>query len=108
MTTSRTLGARILVLALAAAALAGCGRQAQLDRPGPLTGRAAAHPTPERAAKDQAAARARADSAGLADPQGPQSIDEVKSLGLSHPPSGSGDQVPVNGPGPQSQPSGRQ
>jgi hypothetical protein len=100
--------ASLIALAAVAAALCGCGRQAQLDRPGPLTGRAAAHPTPERAVKDQAAARARADAAAYADPQAPQSIDEVKSLGLKHPPGAAEGEVPANGPGAQSQPSGQQ
>jgi outer membrane murein-binding lipoprotein Lpp len=98
----------LVALLASAAALAGCGRQAQLDRPGPLTGRPAAHPTPQRAAKDEAAARARADAAGRSDPEAPQSIDEVKHLGLDRPGPSDNGQIPVNGPGPPSQGSGDQ
>ena len=47
-------------------------------------------------------------AAAYADPQAPQSIDEVKSLGLKHPPGAAEGEVPANGPGAQSQPSGQQ
>jgi hypothetical protein len=62
----------VLVLLLAAAAMiAGCGRRAQLDRPAPLTGAAAA--------REQAANRAHDAGALVGDPQAPQSVDEVRN-----------------------------
>ena len=69
--------------ALAAAALAGCGKQADLDRPAPLFGHVRA-PSAEALGRDQAAARARADGAASAGPQAkaPQSIDEVRNRGI--------------------------
>ena len=98
---------RAALIALGLIALAGCGRQASLERPGPLTGRAAGtHAGPERTERDKAAARARADAVGKSDPVPPQSIDEVRNLGLPRTPTGSG--TPAEAAEPQSQPSGQQ
>jgi hypothetical protein len=66
--------ARLLVLALASAmGLAGCGKQADLARPGPTT--QATAPTE----RDQAARRALQDTAATADPHAPQSYYELRS-----------------------------
>ncbi len=77
----RTLGLVLGALA-AAALLQACGRQGELDRPKPLFG--SIHPPSRQAlARDEAAARARADGQARADPQAPQSVDEVRGLGLA-------------------------
>jgi hypothetical protein len=69
-----------LALAVLGAVLAGCGRQAELERPSPLIGKPKS-PSAERVARDEAAARARRDAAGKADPIAPQSVDEVREQG---------------------------
>jgi hypothetical protein len=101
---------RVCIIGLAligTCALGACGRQASLDRPGPLTGRAAgSHPGPERTERDQAAARARKDAVANADPTPPQSIDEVRNIGLSHPPDAAPTSPRVNPSPAPSQPSG--
>ena len=74
----------LALAALAGASLAGCGKQGELERPSPLFG----HVRPSSAqvlARDQAAARARADGLAAAGPQAlaPQSVDEVRDQGLA-------------------------
>ena len=68
-----------VLAALAAAATAGCGKQAELARPAPLFGHAF-EPSGQAMARRDAAARARADGAAAAGPQAlaPQSVDEVR------------------------------
>lgn len=74
-----------LALLLAGAALAGCGRQATLDRPGPFIGEP---PTAnaEQAQRLSSAANAKAAAAAVADPQAPLSVDEVRHQPLPRPP----------------------
>ena len=86
---------------LALLALAGCGRQAMLERPRPLTG----HPfTPnaEALTREQAANRALRDGAVGADPQAPQSVEEVRDQGRTiqpwHAAPGSTTEPPPPGP----------
>jgi hypothetical protein len=64
-------------VSLAAIALAGCGRQAELDRPGPFLGKPSA-PSAEQTTREQSAANAKAAAAAVADPQAPLSVDEVR------------------------------
>ncbi len=74
---------RLTLIALAAAAvLAGCGRQGELERPRPLFGKPST-PAADAKSRDQAMARARADGAKHADPRAPQSIDEVREQGVA-------------------------
>ncbi len=68
--------------ALAALALVGCGRQGALERPRPLFGREST-PSPQAVTRTQAAARARNEARAMGDPRAPQSVDEVRELGLS-------------------------
>ena len=79
--TSRSLAALALAGLAAAALLAGCGRQGELERPAPLFGKAS-QPSPDALRRQQAAQRAYAEGQARADPQAPQSVDEVRSLGL--------------------------
>ena len=66
-----------LALLLLGGTLAGCGRQAEFERPRPLIGKPR-QPSAAQLNRDAAAARARADGAVKADPQAPQSVDEVR------------------------------
>ena len=77
-----------VALMVLAGVLAGCGRQAQLDRPGPLLGKPRT-PTAQLVTRDQAAARARQDGAVNADPHAPRSVDEVRNQRLPTPPDSS-------------------
>ena len=91
-------------LALAALALAGCGKLGDLDRPAPLFGHGT-QPNAQTQTRQTAAARARADDVRSTDAQAPQSADEVRNQGDQLPPpplTGS----PINGlpPGPNPQP----
>ncbi len=72
----------LALLVLSALALAGCGRQGELERPGPLFGRAPAA-APDAVARDEAMARARKDGAARADPRAPLSNDEVREQGVA-------------------------
>ena len=72
----------LALLVLTALALAGCGRQGELERPGPLFGRAPAA-APDVVARDEAMARARKDGAARADPRAPLSNDEVREQGVA-------------------------
>ena len=78
---------RLPVLALLALGapllLAGCGRQARLDRPAPLVG-PRTEPSADTTSRRQAQARARRDADAAGHPRGPQSIDEVRNLGLTN------------------------
>ena len=71
--------------ALAALALAGCGRQGELDRPHPLFG-GQVQPNAETRARQAAEADARQNAAKIPDPQAPQSADEVRNDGAVLPP----------------------
>ncbi len=66
----------------AAASLAACGRQGELERPSPLFGNPST-PSADAVTRDQATERARADAALRADPQAPQSIVEVRDQGVA-------------------------
>ena len=70
----------LALAALTAAALAGCGKQGELERPAPLFGHVKT-PSAQVLARDQAAARARADGLAAAGPQvlAPLSVDEVRN-----------------------------
>ncbi len=68
----------LTLTALAAAALAGCGKQGDLERPAPLFHHTLT-PSAQTLTREQAADRARADGADSADPQAPQSVDEVRN-----------------------------
>jgi hypothetical protein len=68
-----------------AGGLAGCGRQAELDRPLPRLGQTKG-PSAEQVTRDQAAARARREGAANADPRAPESVDEVRNQPLPAPP----------------------
>jgi hypothetical protein len=93
----------VLALFIAAGALGACGKQGELERPAPLVGKAQTGPSAAKLKRDQAAARARNDGAVNADPQAPQSVDEVRNLGVQtqreHPVSGVSE-----GPNPQHPP----
>lgn len=102
---------RLLAAALlaAAAALAGCGKSSELERPSPMFG----HPQPpsaETTGRQQAQARARTDAAASADAEAgsaPQSIEELRNRNQPVPPQredGIHDMTSFN-PG-QSQPQG--
>ena len=77
-----TRPAALAFLALAALALAGCGRQGELERPGPLFGKAPAA-APDAVTRDEGMARARRDGAARADPRAPLSNDEVREQGVA-------------------------
>ena len=68
----------LALAALAALALAGCGKQGELERPSPLVGHGASA-NAETRARQAAEADARQDAAKIADPQAPQSADEVRN-----------------------------
>jgi len=75
----------LTLAALAALALAGCGKQGELARPAPLIG----HGTEANAstrARLAAEADARQNAGKIADPQAPQSADEVRNDGQQLPP----------------------
>lgn len=74
--TSKILA--VSAAAVAALALAGCGKQGELERPRPLVGHPT-QPTADQRRASDAAARARADNAGVGH-QAPQSVDEVRGL----------------------------
>ena len=71
----------VLALLVLGGALAGCGRQAELDRPGPLFGKPH-KPSAQQLTREQAAAQARQDGAATADPHAPVSVDEVRNQPL--------------------------
>ena len=79
--TSKTVAVALGAVAAAALALAGCGRQGELARPRPLVG-PPTQPTASQRTRDQAAMRAARDTQGVAEPQAPQSAQEVRGLGL--------------------------
>ena len=87
----RSLG--VALIAIGMLGLAGCGRQAELDRPQPLVSKPP-QPSAEALARDQAAARARADTVG-ADPVAPQTFDEVRNLGSAKTPTPPPSAVPL-------------
>ncbi len=68
-----------LALLVLAAALAGCGKQGDLQRPHPLSGRPATATTAQADARD-AAHRALADGAAKSGPRAPASIDELREI----------------------------
>jgi len=81
---TRTLGSRAaLAMAgmIAAVALAGCGKQGELESPRAIAGRPAPAPTGWAADRDADAARARADAAATSGPEAPQSVEEVRAVG---------------------------
>jgi predicted small lipoprotein YifL len=93
----------LALAAVAAVALAGCGKQGALERPRPLMG-IASQPTADTQKSRDAAVRARADTASLnkMDPQSPQSETEVRGLGLTRnqpplPPASSDQAQPPSG-----------
>ncbi len=73
---------RLALLAFGAFALAGCGRQGELETPGPLFGKAPSV-APDAVTRDAAMARARSDGAARADPRPPVSVDEVREQGVA-------------------------
>ena len=73
---------RLAILAFGALALAACGRQGELEKPGPLFGKAPAV-APDAVTRDAAMARARSDGAARADPRAPASVDEVREQGVA-------------------------
>ena len=81
--------AALWVLALAALgaafALAGCGKQGELERPRPLVGHQV-QPNAITRSRQAAEARARGDARAVADPQAPQSVDEAREEGAQLPP----------------------
>ena len=107
--TSRWNGTwTLLALAGLAVALAGCGKQGDLERPAPLFGHVKT-PSAQVLARDQAAARARADGLDAAGPQvlAPQSVDEVRNQRVAKkaPPPDAAASAPQGQPSP---PQGRQ
>ena len=78
---TRALGVYAALAALAALALAGCGKQGELESPRALAGRPAPAPTGWAADRQAAAARARADAAATVGPEAPQSVEEVHAVG---------------------------
>lgn len=77
---TRALAVRAALAALTALALAGCGKQGELESPRAVAGQPAPPPTGWIAAREAAAARARADAAPTAGPQAPQSVEEVRAV----------------------------
>ena len=77
--------AALTLAALAALTLAGCGKEGELDRPAPLIGHGT-RANAETRARQAAEADARQDAAKIADPQAPQSADEVRNDGAQLPP----------------------
>ena len=75
----------LTLAALAALALAGCGKQGELARPAPLIGHGT-KPNAQTQTRQTAAERARADAARAAVGQAPQSADEVRNQGDQLPP----------------------
>ena len=63
--------------------MSGCGREASLDRPAPLVGPRTT-PAADTTTRHQNEARARRDADERGRPRGPQSIDEVRNLGLTN------------------------
>ncbi len=77
---TRALAVHAALAALAALALAGCGKQGELEPPRAIAGQPAPAPTGWVADRDAAAARARADAAPTVGPQAPQSVEEVGAI----------------------------
>ena len=74
-----TIRRAALALLFAAAALAGCGKQGDLERPHPTFGQPPA-PAAQASARDEAARRAFSDASVKANPRAPESIDELRNL----------------------------
>jgi hypothetical protein len=72
----------LALVVLGAASLGACGKQAELERPKPLIGHGRPPPSAQQLTRDKAAARARDDGLATADPQAPQSVDEVRGQGV--------------------------
>ncbi|HEX4098145.1 MAG TPA: hypothetical protein VHX64_15580 [Caulobacteraceae bacterium] len=91
--------------ALAALALAGCGKQGELERPAPLFGHQV-QPDRETHDRQAAAARAKEDAGPTAGKQAPESEDEVRGDDnqLPPPPPVMGRPVPGQQAGPNPQP----
>ena len=105
MTAKRSASLATLALAaLTVLALAGCGKEGELDRPAPLIGHGT-RPNAQTQTRQTAASRARADSARSGDAQAPQSADEVRNQGDQLPPPPvTGTVMPGLPPGPNPQP----
>ena len=78
-------GTALSLAALAALSVAGCGKQGELQRPAPLIGRGT-EPNAATRARQAAEADARQNAGRIADPQAPQSADEVRNDGARLPP----------------------
>ncbi len=82
--TSKTPALALAALGAAVLTLGACGKQGELERPRPLIGHGT-HPTADQRTRDAAAARARADGSVNADPQAPQSAEEMRAQGMKIP-----------------------
>ena len=106
--SSAPLGVLVLA-ALGALTLAGCGKQGELQRPAPLIGHGTSA-NAATAARQAAAADARQNAGKNPDPQAPQSADEVRNDGAALPPppplKGSPIAGTQQGPNPQPPPGG--
>jgi predicted small lipoprotein YifL len=80
---TRAIAIHAALAALASLALAGCGKQGELESPRAIAGRPAPAPTGWVADRQTAAARARADADAVATagPEAPQSVQEVRAVG---------------------------
>jgi len=94
----------LALVALGALALAGCGKQGELERPAPLIGHGV-QPNAETRDRQEAAARAREDAGPTGGKQAPQSADEVRNADNQLPPPPvMGTPVPSAPAGPNPQP----
>ena len=96
----------LTLAALGALALAGCGKQGELERPAPLIGHGV-QPNAETRDRQEAAARAREDAGPTSGKQAPQSEDEVRGEDNQLPPPPPpvmGTPVPGQPAGPNPQP----
>jgi hypothetical protein len=75
----------LALAALTALALAGCGKEGELQRPSPLIGHGTQADAQTRA-RQAAEADARQNAGKISDPQAPESADEVRNAGSVLPP----------------------